>query len=150
MATLACSVVSIAFLTLMALVVADEVSVGRSATEKARLFEDSFMIGDADRDGELSEDEAVAFVMSEHPDYAVDEDFAKDVRLDLQEFDHDNSGTLSKGEFIELMHSQDAEMDGHHRGEAYDEGEEHDQDVQEYADEQKVMESVDYNSLDTQ
>eukprot|EP00927_Polykrikos_kofoidii_P082014 TRINITY_DN8022_c0_g1_i1.p1 TRINITY_DN8022_c0_g1~~TRINITY_DN8022_c0_g1_i1.p1 ORF type:complete len:204 (-),score=67.51 TRINITY_DN8022_c0_g1_i1:39-572(-) len=74
-------------------------------SEGMRIFQENFEANDIDKDGELDREEAVAIARKQNPDKSDDDYFLENVNSDFNASDHDESGTLSMGEFLELLSS---------------------------------------------
>eukprot|EP00927_Polykrikos_kofoidii_P004321 TRINITY_DN11709_c0_g1_i1.p1 TRINITY_DN11709_c0_g1~~TRINITY_DN11709_c0_g1_i1.p1 ORF type:complete len:166 (-),score=59.46 TRINITY_DN11709_c0_g1_i1:50-547(-) len=114
-------------------------------SDEQTLSDKTFAAGDTNQDGQLSRMEAVSFAKSENPDLANDTSFIQEVNEDVDYFDHDNSGSLSKAEFFELFKSdQEEESDG----EEEEDGEEEDGEEEEDEDDADEEEDSEYEEND--
>merc|ERR1719215_2188773 len=79
-----------------------------------QLMEASFVAGDADGDGKLNREEALALAKSQNPTGGDDPEFVKDVLRDFEEYDSDRDNELTLAEFVEMLDSfgKDQEEDG--------------------------------------
>eukprot|EP00927_Polykrikos_kofoidii_P056202 TRINITY_DN50368_c0_g1_i1.p1 TRINITY_DN50368_c0_g1~~TRINITY_DN50368_c0_g1_i1.p1 ORF type:complete len:206 (-),score=48.66 TRINITY_DN50368_c0_g1_i1:148-675(-) len=92
----------------------DDVSAGDDdESVEMQLMEASFVAGDADGNGKLNREEAVALAKSQNPTGGDDPEFVKDVLRDFEEYDSDRDNSLTLAEFVEMLDSfgRDAEGD---------------------------------------
>eukprot|EP00927_Polykrikos_kofoidii_P071566 TRINITY_DN67825_c0_g1_i1.p1 TRINITY_DN67825_c0_g1~~TRINITY_DN67825_c0_g1_i1.p1 ORF type:complete len:171 (+),score=50.11 TRINITY_DN67825_c0_g1_i1:52-564(+) len=89
-----------------------------------QLMEASFTAGDADGNGKLSREEALALAKSQNPTGGDDPEFVKDVLRDFEEYDSDRDNELTLAEFVEMLDSfgkdpEEDERDEDHHGSDY-------------------------------
>eukprot|EP00927_Polykrikos_kofoidii_P034551 TRINITY_DN2929_c0_g2_i1.p1 TRINITY_DN2929_c0_g2~~TRINITY_DN2929_c0_g2_i1.p1 ORF type:complete len:138 (+),score=43.38 TRINITY_DN2929_c0_g2_i1:64-477(+) len=90
----------------------DDDDAGDEESVEMQLMEASFTAGDADSNGKLSREEALALAKSQNEEGGDDPEFANDVLRDFDEFDSDRDNQLTLAEFVEMLDSFTKDPEG--------------------------------------
>eukprot|EP00927_Polykrikos_kofoidii_P065644 TRINITY_DN61374_c0_g1_i1.p2 TRINITY_DN61374_c0_g1~~TRINITY_DN61374_c0_g1_i1.p2 ORF type:complete len:166 (+),score=45.25 TRINITY_DN61374_c0_g1_i1:57-554(+) len=100
---------------------------GTTRADRAYAAEQMFEAGDHNNDGQLSLEEIVNLAKADDAEIDFDQDTLDTMRSDLDTFDTDENGELSKAEFLDMMDDTSADEEEESGAEAdEDEHDEHD------------------------